>query len=79
MVLIPTPQCITTAGVPAFACPPGTKMHILDLGTLQADEGWSVKSWFSNVNRRELTVQGCFEERTGGLGTTQIQKTSGEI
>ncbi|KID81490.1 metallo-beta-lactamase superfamily protein [Metarhizium guizhouense ARSEF 977] len=28
------------ASVPAFQCPPGTKMHILDLGTLRADEGW---------------------------------------
>lgn len=31
---------LATAGVPAFKCPPGTKMHLLDLGTLQADEGW---------------------------------------
>lgn len=28
------------AAVPAFKCPPGTKMHILDLGTLRADEAW---------------------------------------
>ncbi len=31
---------LISAAVPAFRCPPGTKMHILDLGTLQADEGW---------------------------------------
>ena len=28
------------AGVPAFKCPAGTKMHFLDLGALEADEGW---------------------------------------
>lgn len=33
---------LAAAGVPAFKCPPGTKMHILDLGTLQVDEGWYV-------------------------------------
>lgn len=33
---------LMAAGVPAFKCPPGTKMHILDLGTLQADESWFV-------------------------------------
>lgn len=30
------------AQVPAFTCPEGTKMHILDLGRLEVDEGWSV-------------------------------------
>jgi len=30
------------AAVPAFKCPAGTKMHILDLGTLEADESWFV-------------------------------------
>lgn len=28
------------AQVPAFKCPPGTKMHFLNLGALEADEGW---------------------------------------
>jgi len=28
------------AAVPAFKCPAGTKMHILDLGTLEVDESW---------------------------------------
>ncbi|KAJ5823881.1 hypothetical protein N7447_006221 [Penicillium robsamsonii] len=28
------------AVVPAYACPEGTKMHILNLGTLTVDEGW---------------------------------------
>lgn len=28
------------ASLPAFTCPPGTKLHLLDLGTLECDEGW---------------------------------------
>lgn len=28
------------AGVPAFKCPEGTKMWLLDLGKLECDEGW---------------------------------------
>jgi len=36
---------LAAAGVPAFKCPPGTKMHILDLGTLQVDEGWYVAEY----------------------------------
>lgn len=31
---------LANAAVPAFKCPHGTKMHILDLGTLQVDESW---------------------------------------
>lgn len=38
---------LMNAAVPAFKCPPGTKMHVLDLGTLQADE-----SWYVTVNYR---------------------------
>jgi hypothetical protein len=30
---------LTNAAVPAFNCPAGTKVHILHLGVLQADEG----------------------------------------
>lgn len=33
---------LVSAAVPAFKCPAGTKMHILNLGTLQADESWFV-------------------------------------
>lgn len=33
---------IIPAVIPAFACPEGTKMHILNLGTLTVDEGWYV-------------------------------------
>lgn len=33
---------LASAAVPAFKCPTGTKMHILDLGTLEADESWYV-------------------------------------
>lgn len=28
------------AAVPAFKCPDGTKMHFLNLGTLECDESW---------------------------------------
>lgn len=34
---------LISAAVPAFKCPPGTKMYILDLGTLQLDESWFVE------------------------------------
>lgn len=34
---------LATAAIPSFKCPPGTKMHILNLGTLQADESWYVR------------------------------------
>ncbi|BCS28591.1 N-acyl homoserine lactonase family protein [Aspergillus puulaauensis] len=55
---------LTSAAVPAFKCPAGTKMHILDLGTLEADESWILRgansSSSSNKNpvnkRRELVV-----------------------
>jgi hypothetical protein len=33
---------LISAAVPAFKCPPGTKMYILDLGTLELDESWFV-------------------------------------
>jgi hypothetical protein len=33
---------LASAAVPAFKCPLGTKMHILDLGTLEVDESWYV-------------------------------------
>jgi hypothetical protein len=35
-----TVDSLAPAAVPAFKCPPGTKMHLLDLGRLQADDGW---------------------------------------
>jgi hypothetical protein len=31
---------LATAGVPAFLCPQGTKVHILNLGTMRVDAGW---------------------------------------
>jgi hypothetical protein len=31
---------LATAGVPAFLCPEGTKVHILNLGTMRVDAGW---------------------------------------
>jgi hypothetical protein len=37
------PSLLVNAAVPAFKCPAGTKMHVLNLGTLQADESWFVQ------------------------------------
>jgi len=59
-----TASLFAKAGVPAFNCPPGTKLHILNLGTLQADEGWLLRggntSKASDLNptnkRRDLVV-----------------------
>lgn len=31
---------LVEACIPAYACPEGTKMHLLNLGTLNVDEGW---------------------------------------
>lgn len=45
---------LMNAAVPAFKCPTGTKMHILDLGTLQADESWSVNP-DKNTQYQQLT------------------------
>jgi hypothetical protein len=37
-------QQLAAACLPAYVCPPGTKMHLLNLGTMNVDEGWYVKS-----------------------------------
>jgi len=68
-----TAQLLAQAGVPAFKCPPGTKMHFLDLGTLQADEGWLLRgqngSSASNKNpeskRRDLILLAALIEYPG--------------
>ncbi|KIW82076.1 hypothetical protein AYO21_04220 [Fonsecaea monophora] len=64
---------LTQAQVPAFKCPPGTKMHFLELGVLQADEGWLLRggntSTTSNKNpenkRRDLIVLAALIEYPG--------------
>lgn len=33
---------LASAAIPSFKCPTGTKMFILNLGSLEADESWSV-------------------------------------
>lgn len=33
-------QKLVSAAIPAYACPEGTEMHILNLGILNVDEGW---------------------------------------
>ncbi|KAL3417207.1 hypothetical protein PVAG01_11207 [Phlyctema vagabunda] len=57
-------QNLTQASIPAYACPPGTKVHLLNLGTLQCDEGWILRgantSLASDANpknkRRDLVI-----------------------
>ncbi|KKZ62060.1 hypothetical protein EMCG_03423 [[Emmonsia] crescens] len=52
------------ASLPAFNCPPGTKMHLLDLGTLECDEGWLLRGGNTSTlstkepekKRRELVI-----------------------
>ncbi|PVH68002.1 metallo-beta-lactamase superfamily protein [Cadophora sp. DSE1049] len=41
---------LTRAGVPAFNCPQGTKMYILNLGILQCDEGWLFRGGNTSTN-----------------------------
>ncbi|WEW60148.1 hypothetical protein PRK78_005633 [Emydomyces testavorans] len=33
---------VAKANLPAFNCPPGTKLHLLNLGSIECDEGWWV-------------------------------------
>lgn len=67
---------LASAAVPAFKCPKGTKMHILDLGSLEADESWIFRgantSKLSNLNptnqRRELVlISALIEHPDAGL------------
>ncbi|RMZ76172.1 hypothetical protein DV738_g5140, partial [Chaetothyriales sp. CBS 135597] len=69
-------SALAAAGVPAFKCPPGTKMHLLNLGTLRADEAWLLRgagsATLSNPNTqskmRDLILLGCLiEHPTAGL------------
>lgn len=41
---------LASAAVPAFKCPPGTKVFLLNLGILRGDEGWyvAVHAFFSH-------------------------------
>ncbi|KAJ5683443.1 metallo-beta-lactamase superfamily protein [Penicillium macrosclerotiorum] len=43
--------------IPAYACPAGTKMHILNLGTLTVDEGWYVFRCPQALERKGLTIR----------------------
>ncbi|KAH8697584.1 beta-lactamase-like protein [Talaromyces proteolyticus] len=64
---------LVPAAIPGFKCPTGTKMHILDLGTLEADESWIFRggntSSLSNKNpenkRRELIILSTLIEYPG--------------
>ncbi|KAF3397142.1 N-acyl homoserine lactonase [Talaromyces pinophilus] len=67
---------LAAASVPAFVCPPGTKMHILNLGTMNVDEGWLLVgangSSSSNLNptnkRRDLMlIAGLIDHPEMGL------------
>jgi hypothetical protein len=44
------------ASIPAFCCPPGTKMHLLDLGHLEADDGWYCYSVYRLMNTAEALL-----------------------
>lgn len=54
-------RLVASAGVPAFNCPPGTKMRILDLGTLEADESWYVWA-FEAIFKALIRLAGFFVE-----------------
>ncbi|PYI12793.1 hypothetical protein BO99DRAFT_448116 [Aspergillus violaceofuscus CBS 115571] len=69
-------QQLAAAALPAYTCPPGTKMHILNLGTMNVDEGWLLTgangSSASNPNppskRRDLMlIAGLIEHPEMGL------------
>jgi len=47
---------LVQAAVPGFKCPTGTKMHFLNLGTLEADESWYVP-WKQSVIETRPFVQ----------------------
>ncbi|WKT42146.1 Metallo-beta-lactamase [Fusarium oxysporum f. sp. vasinfectum] len=72
MATIPVTRLPNTS-IAAMKCPPGTKMHILDLGTLQVDESWILRganaSALSNKNpenkRRDLIVLSALIEYPG--------------
>ncbi|KAE8345037.1 hypothetical protein BDV24DRAFT_148476 [Aspergillus arachidicola] len=87
-------QQLITAIIPAYACPAGTRMHILNLGTLTVDEGWLLMgvngSSASNPNptnkRRDLMlIAGLIHHPEVGLilfecGSAEVLETqwSGE-
>ncbi|CAG8116232.1 unnamed protein product [Penicillium nalgiovense] len=64
---------LVSAAVPAFKCPAGTKMHILNLGTLQEDGSWILRgsnaSSLDNLNpvnrRRDLVLLSALIEYPG--------------
>ncbi|CAK7270382.1 hypothetical protein SEPCBS119000_004060 [Sporothrix epigloea] len=68
-----SPFLFANAAVPAFTCPEGTKMHFLNLGTLECDESWLLRgsniSTASNLQptnrRRELALLACLIEYPG--------------
>ncbi|PYH85360.1 metallo-beta-lactamase superfamily protein [Aspergillus uvarum CBS 121591] len=69
-------QQLAAAALPAYTCPPGTQMHILNLGTMNVDEGWLLTgangSSASNPNppnkRRDLMlIAGLIEHPEMGL------------
>ncbi|KAJ6017375.1 Metallo-beta-lactamase superfamily protein [Penicillium sp. IBT 35674x] len=64
---------LASAAIPAFKCPPGTKMYILNLGMLEADESWILRgantSLLSDPNpvnkRRQLVLLSALIEYPG--------------
>ncbi|KAL2834774.1 beta-lactamase-like protein [Aspergillus pseudoustus] len=69
-------QQLAAACLPAYVCPPGTKMQLLNLGTMNTDEGWLIAGanggTASNPNptnkRRDLMlIAGLIEHPEIGL------------
>ncbi|EXL93791.1 hypothetical protein FOIG_13358 [Fusarium odoratissimum NRRL 54006] len=84
MATIPVTRLPNTS-IAAMKCPPGTKMHILDLGTLQVDESWILRganaSALSNKNpknkRRDLIDLSALIEYPG-VGRTLFETECAE-
>lgn len=47
---------LATAGVPAFLCPQGAKVRILNLGTMRVDAGWYAPDRLDTVSFLESHI-----------------------
>jgi hypothetical protein len=64
------------ARVPAYTCPPGTKMWILNLGTLTVDEGWFVITNSYPLSGLLTPRTGCCEGPIRVASVTKTQRAS---
>lgn len=53
---------LVNASIPAYACPEGTKMYILNLGTLNVDEGWYVLALKFQTSRCDVLIDNLIME-----------------